>query len=184
MLKLAHDGSAPATTVNLFAQGVTLQANCPTQDRRRSGATITVEQHSSDKVWRLNPDQHQPLSFIRVSYILDTMMSSTGRQDMTRKEYGQARTLVEEMLRCTRKGSAAHLRACELKVLLKPGPTIGDIILGLPAENHKERAKAIGISRQGYYNLIQGTARPNAITRKRLADMTGLAEEVIQEASP
>lgn len=103
---------------------------------------------------------------------------------MKRKEYERARVLVDEMLRCTRKGSMAYERACELKALLKPPPTIGDIILKVPAINHKERARAIGISRQGYYNLIQGIARPNAITRKRLADMTGLTEEVIQEASP
>lgn len=103
---------------------------------------------------------------------------------MTRKEYGQARKLVDEMLRHTRGGSAAHAMAVELKDLLKPQPTLGEIILRVPAVNHTERARTIGISRQGYYNLIQGTARPNTITRKRLADLTGMSEEVIQEASP
>lgn len=103
---------------------------------------------------------------------------------MNRKEYGQARTLVEAIVQHTRHGTQAHAMAMELQVLMKPRPTLGEIILALPADTHKDRAALIGISRQGYYNLIQGLARPNTLTTKRLADLTGLAEEAIKEAGP
>lgn len=103
---------------------------------------------------------------------------------MTRKDCAKARVLVEGLLKIARKGTAAHAIASELQELLQPGPTLGEIILALPSENHKERARMIGISRQGYYNLVQGTARPNTLTTKRLADLTGLAEDVIKAAGP
>lgn len=103
---------------------------------------------------------------------------------MTRKECNKARALVEGLLKVTRGGSAAHTIATELQEVLQPGPTLGEIILKLPSENHKERARMIGISRQGYYNLIQGVARPNVLTCKRLADLTGMTEEAIKAAGP
>lgn len=103
---------------------------------------------------------------------------------MTRKEFSKARTLVDAMLKITRSGSATHAMATELQVLLKPPPTIGEIVLSLKSDNHTQRAALIGLSRQGYYNLIQGVARPNSMTTKRLADLTGLTEEVIRQAGP
>ena len=101
---------------------------------------------------------------------------------MTRKEFTQARTLIEALLKHTRKGSAAHALAVELETVLQPSPTMDQIILSLPSNSHKDRAAMIGISRQGYYNLLQGLARPNSMTTKRLADLTGLAEDVIRQA--
>ena len=99
---------------------------------------------------------------------------------MTRKQLAQAVELVATLVTHTRAGSAARAIVVELQGLLKPGPTIGEIILSLPSDTHKDRAAMIGISRQGYYNLIQGLARPNPITIKRLADLTGFAEDVIR----
>lgn len=103
---------------------------------------------------------------------------------MNRKEETQARVLVEALVQHTRNGSQAHGLAIRLQELLRPQPTLGEIILALPAETHKDRAAMIGISRQAYYNLIQGIARPNTLTSKRLADMTGLSEEVIRQSGP
>lgn len=103
---------------------------------------------------------------------------------MTRKECAKAQTLVDGLLKISRKGTAAHAIATELQALLQPGPTLGEIILALPSDNHKERAKMIGISRQGYYNLIQGIARPSTLMVKRLADLTGIAEDEIKQAGP
>lgn len=103
---------------------------------------------------------------------------------MTKKEFAQAKSLVEALLKHTRKGSPAHLMAKELQNVLQPPPTMADIMLAVDGETHKDRAATIGISRQGYYNLMQGLARPNSITRKRLAELTGFAEEEIQQAAP
>lgn len=103
---------------------------------------------------------------------------------MNRREQAQARTLAEALVRHTRNGSQAHVLAMKLQVLLQPKPTLGEIILALPAESHTERAALIGLSRQGYYNLIQGVARPNTMTSKRLADLTGLSEDVIRQSGP
>lgn len=103
---------------------------------------------------------------------------------MNRKEFNQARKLVEDIVQHTRKGTQAHALAVELQVMMKPQPTLGEIILALPSTTHKDRAKMIGISRQGYYNLIQGISRPNTLMAKRLADLTGLSEEAIREAGP
>lgn len=102
---------------------------------------------------------------------------------MTRTQQTQARELVEELLQHTRSGSQAHALAMELQGLMPP-PTLSQIILALPADTHKDRAAMIGISRQAYYNLIQGVARPNLMTAKRLAGLTGLSEEVIRQSGP
>lgn len=102
---------------------------------------------------------------------------------MTRKELSKIRLLVEGLIKTTRKGSSSHELALKLQEAVAAPPTIGEIILGLPAETHKARAALIGLSRQGYYNLVQGLARPNTLTAKRLADLTGLAEEQIRRAA-
>lgn len=103
---------------------------------------------------------------------------------MTRKDNTKALALVNGMLKIARKGTAMHAMASELRELLQPPPTLGEIILQLPSENHKERARLIGISRQGYYNLLQGVARPNTLTTRRLAELSGLSEEAIRAAGP
>lgn len=101
---------------------------------------------------------------------------------MTRKDQERARELVEELLERVR-GTNKDI-VLELQELLGPSPTLGEIMLKIPSPTHKDRARLIGLSRQGYYNLLQGIARPNLMTTKRLADLTGLSEEVIKEASP
>jgi hypothetical protein len=69
----------------------------------------------------------------------------------------------------------------KLKRILKAPPSIEDIMLRVPGETHTARAREIGISRQGYYNMLGGTP-PNAITTKRLAELTGYSAEAIKDA--
>lgn len=104
---------------------------------------------------------------------------------MTRKEYQEARKLADSLLKVTRKGSVGHELATKLAALLKPPPNLAEILLSLEiGGTHKDRAALIGLSRQGYYNLLQGLARPNSMTTKRLALLTGLTEEAIRQAAP
>lgn len=98
------------------------------------------------------------------------------------KDLAKIRSMVDALVKLTRKNTAAHAVAAELQTMLQPPPKLADIILSLPSETHKDRAALIGLSRQAYYNLIQGQSRPNTLTVKRLADLTGVAEEQVREA--
>jgi DNA-binding XRE family transcriptional regulator len=71
--------------------------------------------------------------------------------------------------------------ATKLAKLLTPPPTMGEILLQIPAQSHTARAKLIGLSRQGYYNLINDMARPNTMTAARLAELTGIPVETIRQ---
>lgn len=101
---------------------------------------------------------------------------------MTRKDLERAQMLADELVRHSR--GANQVVAEELRRLLEPMPSITDIMLRIPGETHKDRIKAMGLSPQGYYNLMQGHSRPNTRTAGRLAKLTGLPEELIRQAGP
>lgn len=88
--------------------------------------------------------------------------------------------LADELVRRSR--GENQTVAAELRDLLAPPPTMADIMQRIPGETHRERVRAMGISHQGYYNLLHGASRPNTRTRRILAKLTGLPEEVIQQA--
>lgn len=109
---------------------------------------------------------------------------------MTRKEYDRAVKLLDELISGM---AAAQLgpperpdlgalmtMAVRLKKTIQPLPTAKEILLKVPGETHTERAKEIGISRQGYYNLLGGTARPNQMLVKRLSELTGVKADTIK----
>lgn len=98
---------------------------------------------------------------------------------MRRSEVIQAYRLAAGLVERTR-GSTRET-ALEICELLAPPPGLAEIMLKIPARTHLERARAIGISRQAYYNLMYGHARPNRLTAKRLAALTGVDEGVIRE---
>lgn len=99
---------------------------------------------------------------------------------MTRRQFQRAVKLADQILAAT-KGMPVNGLVAALRRQLTPMPTMGEILLKVPGETVTERAATIGCSRQGYYNLLAGTARPNPMTAKRLADLTGIEETVIRE---
>jgi len=99
---------------------------------------------------------------------------------MTRKELERAQILADELVRRSR--GENQIVAVELRALLEPPPSLTDIVMSVPGPTHKERAAMIGLSHQGYYNLIQGVSRPNSRTTHRLAALTGVAEDVIRQS--
>jgi hypothetical protein len=110
---------------------------------------------------------------------------------MKRKDYERASKILEELTAGMvaiqigppeRPDMAALLTMMgRLKRIIKPPLLIEDILYKVPGETHTARAREIGVSRQGYYNLLGGTP-PNAITLKRLAELTGYPAEAIKEA--
>lgn len=101
---------------------------------------------------------------------------------MIKKDLDQARKLVDKLVKQTRAGTPAHQMAVQLEKLLQPTSTLGDIIALVPGENHKEKAELIGLSRQGYYNLVRGLTKPHTMTARRLAELTGISEDIIRQA--
>ena len=116
---------------------------------------------------------------------------------MTREQYMEAHRLAGEIAEQLREVNITDLRrpsehrlkklgplvkaTLRLKKMLTPPPTMAEILAMIPAASHKERAKTIGLSRQGYYNLAEGTARRSSMTAKRLAELTGVPESTIRE---
>lgn len=101
---------------------------------------------------------------------------------LEREKLARARALADELVRRSRGENQDVAR--ELAELLAPPPSMADILLSIPAEWHKDRIEKIGISHQGYYNLLHGVSRPNTRTTARLAKLTGLPEDVIRTAGP
>lgn len=101
---------------------------------------------------------------------------------LARDKLDRARALADELVRRSRGENQEAAR--ELLALLQPPPSLSHILLSIPGEGHKGRIEALGISHQGYYNLLNGVSRPNTKTTARLAKLTGLPAEVIREAGP
>jgi len=79
-------------------------------------------------------------------------------------------------------GTDLSRMAKQLRRLLEPGPTMDEILATVAANDVKARAKLIGISRQAYYNLQAGKAKPTLATAQRLSELTGVPVEVIRAA--
>ena len=57
---------------------------------------------------------------------------------------------------------------------------MSELLQHVPGNTITERARAIGISRQGYYRWLWGWMRPNVVQAKRLAELTGYPVEEIR----
>ena len=99
-----------------------------------------------------------------------------------RDKMDRARALASELARHSR--GVNQEVAEKLCKLLEPPPSLHEILMQIPAEDHRERIRAIGISHQGYYNLMNGVSRPNTKTAARLAKLTGLPVDTIRQAGP
>lgn len=100
---------------------------------------------------------------------------------LTARQMERAQVLTEELVR--RSEGENREVAIQLQNLLTPR-SLSDLILSIPAESHKQRIQKIGISPQGYYNLLNGTSRPQHGTAAKLAKLTGLTADAIQRAGP
>lgn len=100
---------------------------------------------------------------------------------MTLRQLERAQALVDELVR--RSTGDNRDAAMQLRDLLTPH-RLAEILMSIPGETHKERIKRIGISHQGYYNLLNGVSKPNSRTAARLAQLTGLTADAIQRAGP
>lgn len=100
---------------------------------------------------------------------------------LTHRQIERAQALIEELVRRT--DGENREAAKQLRDILVP-PSLRELILSIPGETHQDRIKRIGISHQGYYNLINGISRPQYSTAVRLAKLTGLTPDAIQRAGP
>ena len=55
-----------------------------------------------------------------------------------------------------------------------------EILALVPGEGTTTRAAVIGVSRQAYYRWLEGSARPNERTCRRIAKLTGVPAEEIR----
>lgn len=102
---------------------------------------------------------------------------------MTREDIQLAGELASELRnKYLKRGTKAWNKADVLVKLLQPPPTPENVLAAIPGDTHTGRAKAIGLSRQGYYNLRTGLAVPNSTVAKLMAELTGLPEETVRAA--
>jgi hypothetical protein len=100
---------------------------------------------------------------------------------MTRDELNKALVLADKIVSATA-GLPVNRPAKQLRKLLEPGPDMAEILALVPAADVKARARLIGISRQAYYGLLGGNI-PRPATVTRLAQLTGLSETMIRDAT-
>lgn len=70
--------------------------------------------------------------------------------------------------------------ATEIRDRLKK--PMADILAKVPGDTVAEKAAACGVSRQAYYAWLRGVSRPVGDPAKRIAKLTGIAEEAITAA--
>lgn len=74
-----------------------------------------------------------------------------------------------------------HRDAKRLRESLAAVPTMQEVLAKVPGTSVTERARAMGLSRQGFYNLLNGVARPDMKTVKILSHLTGYDENLLRE---
>lgn len=99
---------------------------------------------------------------------------------MTRKQFARAIRLADKLIEGVG-NPELHQAAVDLRSLLTPPPTIGEVLSKVPGNSIQARAKTIGISRQTYYNLLEGGTRASLPVALRIADVTGVDIEVVKD---
>ena len=59
------------------------------------------------------------------------------------------------------------------------GMPMAEILAKVPAASTLAKARMIGVSRQGYYRWLDGSARPTGRHAAKIAELTGIDVEVI-----
>jgi transcriptional regulator with XRE-family HTH domain len=57
---------------------------------------------------------------------------------------------------------------------------MAQVLAKVPGKTVKERAKLVGVTRQAWYQWLDGTARPNAARAIRLSKITGIPADAIR----
>lgn len=96
-------------------------------------------------------------------------------------DHAKAQGAVKRLLDRLPERSEEYRMAQRVFRMLEPPMTMSEILQRIPAPTLRERAKLLGISRQGYYNLCAGISIPSSNTRARLSDLTGVPVEQIKE---
>lgn len=100
---------------------------------------------------------------------------------MTRSDYRRAQRLVDKLVQGLDTGEAPELlsAATQLRKLLSPPPTMAEILLKIPGKSKTERAGMLGVSRPYYYTIEAGSGRRSKAIVTKLAELTGVPEDVI-----
>ena len=87
---------------------------------------------------------------------------------------------ADELIALTRGlDSHAHTMAIRVKRILQAPTPMQDILDRVPGESVTDRAATAGVSRQTWYNWLNDRGRPDGAAAKRLAALTGVAEDII-----
>jgi DNA-binding XRE family transcriptional regulator len=98
---------------------------------------------------------------------------------MEMKKDDKAYALAEKIERET-EGLPVHALATRLRKMLQPPPPMKEILARIVAKDESERARLVGVSRQGYYNWVNEVSRPSVMAAHRLAELTGVSVETIR----
>lgn len=74
---------------------------------------------------------------------------------------------------------APHKLARRLRHRLQPAMEMADILALVPGDTVTAQAELLEVSRQTYYTWLEGRGRPGEEAAARLAELTGIAEDVI-----
>jgi DNA-binding XRE family transcriptional regulator len=99
---------------------------------------------------------------------------------MRMKDRERAFSLAEKIAEQTQ-GQPYHAQVLRLRKMLQPPPTMKEILAKIEAKDESERAKLVGVSRQGLYNWVNELSRPSVMAAKRLAQLSGIPEDVIRD---
>jgi DNA-binding XRE family transcriptional regulator len=91
------------------------------------------------------------------------------------KAFALADRLTEQL-----EGQPAHALALRLRKMLQPPPTMREILAKVQAKDETERARLIGVSRQGLYNWMHETSRPSTFAAHRISELTGVPIDTIR----
>jgi len=93
----------------------------------------------------------------------------------------RAVALADQLVTATRDvDNRAHKLALKLARSLRPKVSMSEILVKVPGASVTDQAETVGVSRQTWYNWLDGKGRPHPGAAKRLAKITGVSEEVIR----
>lgn len=98
---------------------------------------------------------------------------------MTRKQFARAIKLADKLIEGVG-NPELHQAAVDLRALLVPPPPMSEILALVPGESIMARVKLLGISRQTYYNLLEGGMRPSVLVAERIAQVTGVDVDIVK----
>ena len=99
---------------------------------------------------------------------------------MTRKQIARAMKLADRLVEGVGNPEMNRI-AVDLKKLLTPPPPMRDILALIPGESIMAKSRELGVSRQTFYNLMDGGTRPSLLVAERIAQVTGIDVEIVKD---